>query len=274
MNKYVSSYNRKGYCIFPNFFSNYNKVLSNTCKILNTFFFKKKTNESLEKILIQISKKKKNIQIFTNFYLGLFQRQTEIYNQMLNNELLKIISKLNIEKPYIASDPLLMISGGVGGKLLKEITNSPIHQDWQSMQSSNNALVCWVPLTCYGKDNYSTIGIWEGSHRHGLTKTKKGNWFATIEESNISKKFKYVEISGNPGDLIIFSSLLIHKTVNYECANTRITCQFRYGDLSDPILMKNNAHFNYNHCAPLTKDAGHLKEKPTFLLKKNNIFKN
>ena len=90
MNKYVSSYNQKGYCIFPNFFSNYNKILSNTFKKFNTFFFKKSTNENLEKILVKISKKKKNIQIFTNFYLGLFQRQTEIYNKMLNNKLLKI----------------------------------------------------------------------------------------------------------------------------------------------------------------------------------------
>ncbi len=268
MNKYISSFDRNGYCVFPNFFSNYNYILSNARKTLNSFFFKKNTDDNLESILNKISKKSENIEIFTNFYLGLFQRQTEIYSQMLNEELLKIIFKLNIKTPYIASDPLLMVSGGVGGKLLKEITNSPIHQDWNSMQSSINALVCWVPLTSYGKDNYSTIGIWEGSHKDGLAKTKNGNWFATIEEQSISKKFKYVEIIGNPGDLIIFSSLLIHKTVNYECTNTRITCQFRYGDLSDPILIKNNAHFNYNHCVPLTKDPGHLKEKPRSVSKK------
>ena len=56
--------------------------------------------------------------------------------------------------------------------------------------------------------------------------------------------------------------------MNYECKNTRITCQFRYGDLSDPILIKNNVYFNYNHCVPLTKNASHLKEKPTLLFKK------
>jgi hypothetical protein len=269
MNKYVSFYNKNGYCIFPNFLTNHNYILSNVCKTLDGFFFKKKTDDNLDKILKKISKKRENIEIFSNFYLGLFQRQTEIYSHMFNDELLKIISELNIKIPYIASDPLLMISGGVGGNLLKEITNSPIHQDWHSMQSSINSLVCWIPLTCYGKDNYSTIGIWEGSHKNGLAKTKNGKWFATIEERNISKKFKYVEINGNPGDLIIFSSLLIHKTVNNEYGNTRITCQFRYGDLSDPILIKNKAHFNYNHCVPLTKsDAGHLKEIPRSVLKK------
>ena len=272
MNKYVSFYNKNGYCVVPNFLPNYNHILSNVYRTLSGFFFKKKTDANLDKILKNISRKSENIEIFKNFYLGLFQRQAEIYSYMFNDELLKIISKLNIKVPYIASDPLLMVSGGVGGKLLKDITNSPIHQDWHSMQSSTNALVCWVPLTCYGKDNYSTIGIWKGSHKNGLAKTKNGNRFATIKETSISKKFKYVEIKGNPGDLIIFSSLLIHRTVNYECANTRITCQFRYGDLSDPILLKNKAHFNYNHCVPLTKsDAGHLKEKPRAVLKKNKL---
>ena len=190
---------------------------------------------------------------FKEIYIGIFQRSILTYNLAANNLIINLLKKLGLKQPYLASDPLLMLSGQKIDNCLGMITHSPIHQDWASMQSSQNSIVIWIPLTNYGTKEFSTITIWPKSHKYGLRPLSKHKWFGAIHEKDESLlNNKSLTLKGKPGDLILFSSLLLHKTAGIKTnRSSRITLQFRYGDYTDSLLKNNKGYFNYDHCKPL-----------------------
>ena len=201
---------------------------------------------------LMINKKEKNC--LKEFYLGLFQRNFDVYSLMCSEKLRLIYSDLGLLNPYINSDPLTMLH--INSSLFSNtfsITNSPWHQDWLSMQGSINSIVLWIPLVDI---NNKTGGIHliESSHKKGLIEAKKDDWFASIDnDSSNVRKGLFVKPNPKAGDALIFSSLLVHKTLMPQILDTntvRLTLQFRISDYNCDLLRKNNWHFNYNHCLP------------------------
>ena len=176
---------------------------------------------------------------------------------MTSKEIKEICKDFGISEPFINSDPLAMLHIN-SNKLDKifEMTNSPWHQDWLSMQGSINSIVIWIPLLDI-TDDTGGIKIIEASHKEGLLPSKNDSWFAKVE-GDLSKfnKNLYFEPKLNAGDALIFSSLLVHKTALPRIYNTnsvRLTLQFRISDYSCDLLRDNNWHFKYNHCLPINK---------------------
>ncbi len=204
--------------------------------------------------------------LFKSVYLGSFQRSFFSYSAMTNKDMVEILSDAGIASPYMAADPLLMISGHLANSVLNQATLSPYHQDWASMQSSQNSVVCWIPLTEYNETTHGTIKLFPKSHKKGLLPTKDHEWFETIDPEffDVSQQ-EFSIIKGGPGDLVIFSSLLVHSTV--EAVNDlvyqepRLTLQFRFGDYNDELFKLNSGHFNYSHCSPqkTIKEHGWLR---------------
>ena len=199
---------------------------------------------------------KKKWNKFKEVYVGIFQRNLDIYKITTNPNILKILKSIGLKTPYMCSDPLLMLNGGAFSKILGELTDSPLHQDWASMQSSANSVVLWIPLVDVEKKTTGSIKVWPGTHKKGLFDVESGRWFAKINCDNKNlRQDTAKEIIAKSGDCIMFSSLLVHQSISSKFGKKlpRLTLQLRYGDLSCRLLNKNNGVFNYNHCAPIKK---------------------
>jgi hypothetical protein len=195
-------------------------------------------------------------QEFQDIYVGIFQRNIDIYRLASDPRLIDILNRIGIKNPYLCSDPLLMLNGGEFSRILGESTHSPLHQDWASMQSSQNSVVLWIPLVDVDKDTTGSIKVWSKSQSQGLYKMKSEDWFAEISSSDFIEQVQNSkEINADKGDCIFFSSLLVHKSIKPDNNSTfpRLTIQLRFGDLSCDLLKKNKGVFNYNHCSPNKK---------------------
>jgi len=266
-NSQLEAYETDGFLIVKNFCSaDQVKQCRNQLNDFYDFFnLVESSDTNFDQFFAEILESETEANKFRKMYTGLIQRSTEVYARMTDQRLLAIIQELGLRKPYIAADPLFMISGGPGGQILGNITSSPAHQDWESMQASANAIVGWIPLTNYGKDGYSSITVLPGSHKFGLLTANPHEWFGTVEIDERVRKLKKITPAGEAGDLILFSSLLVHQTEETGAdSKTRFTIQLRYGDIMDSMLRKNNGYFNYNHCLPIkTSREGHLMATPS-----------
>jgi hypothetical protein len=111
------------------------------------------------------------------------------------------------------------------------------HQDYHYIQLSMNSLVYWFPLTPL--DSSGGIEILEGSHNQGLlnakivdplNKNKNGAQTISIAHNVNSDLYKRVKPTANVGDLIVFSTLTVHRSQPQKERDFRVTTQFRLGD--------------------------------------------
>jgi len=84
------------------------------------------------------------------------------------------------------------------------------HQDWRSMQGSLNSMVVWVALA----DIDTSLGALEvipESHKLGLQTTEMVDSFGLIPD-DLVKGNQFVPVEVRKGDVLFFSSLLIHQS--------------------------------------------------------------
>ena len=99
------------------------------------------------------------------------------------------------------------------------------------------------------------ISLLKASHKNGLYSSAEDAWFASIADvSPLLSACKCLTPGFQPGDVLCFSSLLVHRTVKpaLPSNSVRFSLQFRFSDYSCPILEKNKWYFNYHHCRPLS----------------------
>ena len=245
----------KNFLTFQSFFIN--EWIIKCFNLIDDFTYP--SNIDLQDGLLRLSKVFEDKQKWDNFrkiYVGIFQRNMDIYNISSHPSIMNFLKSIGINKPYLSSDPLLMLNGGNFCNVLGSYTDSPLHQDWASMQSSANSVVLWVPLVDVDKHSTGSIKVWPGTQDKGLFQVKNGKWFAEITKNkNELTKQKPLEVVANSGDCILFSSLLVHQSITSKSGKKipRLTLQLRYGDLDCKLLKDNNGVFNYNHCVPNKK---------------------
>ncbi len=119
------------------------------------------------------------------------------------------------------------------------------HQDYHYIQLSMDSLVYWFPLTPL--DSSGGIEILEGSHKDGLlnakivdplNKNKNGAHTLSMAHNVKADMYKHVKPNANIGDLIVFSTLTVHRSQPQKEKDFRVTTQFRLGNFGnkDAIL--------------------------------------
>lgn len=107
----------------------------------------------------------------------------------------------------------------------------PWHQDFPSMSSSSNALIVWTSLTPCSSDTHG-LEVAVGHHSSGLLSGSQ-----TDSGYILSKQFfsNTLVLNTNPGDLVVFSPFLPHRTfVNLNSATYKLSLSRRYDDLTCP----------------------------------------
>lgn len=261
---FLTSFQKSGFAILRNCIDK--QVLSNLTKesidLLNRSFINLRLELSNNFIHANGTLSELYSDASSNIYHGLLQRNFNVYRLMTSSSIFQLCIDASLKQPYINSDPLLMVHAPMADNAEFK-TTSPWHQDWLSMQGSVNSVVVWIPLTPIN-DPQSDGGITllESSHNGGLYSSSQDSWFASIDDINsLTSTFPQVTPSFDVGDVLIFSSLLVHRTVRpiSSSSKVRFSLQFRYSDYSCPILQKNNWYYNYDHCVPLRSQPPQFK---------------
>jgi hypothetical protein len=231
--------------------------------VLKNFFIK----EQIE-IIIGLSKQIFNLQFIHFGYKGefkeniirLFNEQEEVfkncgrliqtglfplYDIALDNNLTFTLKELGLQFPNMCTRPVLFFNHP---KLAKseEYYKTPMHQDWPSMQASQNSLVVWVPLVDVNKENGSII-IYPGSHKKGILPYKTTGGFAEVEYEGES-----IQPEMKVGDIAIFSTKLVHKSGDILDDSIRWSCHFRYTDCLEEDFISRGFPNPYEY-RPITK---------------------
>ena len=118
----------------------------------------------------------------------------------------------------------------------------PWHQDYPYIQDSEDGVVYWIPLQDVNERN-GALRIAIGSNAAGVRpvrlvdpQNKNRNGARTIElaDESIVETFPQIPVPMRTGDVLVFSSLLLHKSQPNLSDRTRWTLQVRHGNFEHP----------------------------------------
>ena len=169
------------------------------------------------------------------------QHLISLHKLSLDDKILTLINTLGLEKPNISTRPVLYFNHS---DLAKEKSYHTVdaHQDWRSMQSSLDSLVIWIPLMNIDK-SLGALQIIPKSHLFGLKTNEVVNGFGMVDSDIYDNQFIDVEV--NQGDILVFSSFLIHRSGNNLSDQPRWSCHFRYNNLKESNFIKRGFPHNY-----------------------------
>ncbi len=155
-----------------------------------------------------------------------------------NESNLDLASRLGLEAPAVMHCFNVRLDAPA-----KEAFNFHWHQDLTYLLGSLNSLTYWIPLTRVDAD-HGTIEIVPGSHRSGLfpmrytgngspTRTQVMSPKDVVLENEPGPDDETIFVEANPGDLVVFSQLLLHRSSPNHSDQTRWTVQLRYADLME-----------------------------------------
>lgn len=149
--------------------------------------------------------------------------------------LLDLVNRLGIARPVISTRPVVhIVSDGLvvpGG-----YHRTPPHQDWRSVQGSIDAVTAWVPLVPVASGQ-STLDVIPGSHRQGLMPAVEHPFGTEVEPDRFDDQ-EFVPIDAEPGDVVLFSMFLVHRTGQGQGDGVRWAVSYRYNNLDEPSFAK------------------------------------
>jgi ectoine hydroxylase-related dioxygenase (phytanoyl-CoA dioxygenase family) len=122
---------------------------------------------------------------------------------------------------------------------------SPPHQDWRSMQGSLDSVVLWSPTTPVTATSHP-LEVIPGSHLYGLLDTVEHIMTPTVSDPRITED-QYRPLPMQPGDVVIFSSFLVHRTGETGDGNVRIAFSTRFNNAAEPTYVEHGYPTPYKY---------------------------
>lgn len=122
---------------------------------------------------------------------------------------------------------------------------SPPHQDWRSMQGSLDSVVLWAPTTPVTATSHP-LEVIPGSHLYGLLDTVDHIMTPTVSDPRITED-QYRPLPMQPGDVVIFSSFLVHRTGETGDGNVRIAFSTRFNNAAEPTYVEHGYPTPYKY---------------------------
>ncbi len=184
-------------------------------------------------------------EVFINCGKIIQQGLIELYQLPLKAKLLNEIRSLGLHLPNMCTRPVLYFNHPDLAK--QEVYyKTPKHQDWPSIETSIDSIVIWVPLIDVNKENGSII-LYPGSHKQGVLPFKTNGGFAEVEYEgeSIQKNLKV-------GDIVIFSTLLVHESGRITNNEIRWSASFRFCNMISDEFISRGYPCLYKY-VPITK---------------------
>lgn len=237
-------YKKNGYSLFPDFFAvnEIDTILYEAKQILlQQFIFKKYTTKSN---LLELTENEFNGHLYCLFADDIqclmncgkqIQHLISLHRISLDQKILVLLKEIGLEFPVISTRPVVYFNHP---KLAKKQVFYKVdaHQDWRSMQGSLNSVVIWVPLVNINRE-LGALQVIPGSHLMGLTTEKVEEGFGMVKLSE-EDEAKFISVEVKRGDVLLFSSFLVHRSGDNITESPRWSCHFRYNDIKEPTFIK------------------------------------
>jgi len=239
-NSLIEFYEKNGYLLIKNFFDA-NTILN--IKEEAVFYFEnqfKKYNlqGSVEEKMFELFNL--DFETFTNCGKHIQQGSIALHSLCVNQKLIHLLKDIGIKSPSIATRPVLFFNNQ---KLAKQkiYYKTPQHQDWNSIRGSSDSVVIWIPLMNVNKED-GALRVVPESHNKGSLMSEIVGGFGCVSQYN-NKDF--IDIPMQIGDILIFSTFLVHESGEITNNNIRWSCSFRYNNLLDDDFIDRKYEFNY-----------------------------
>ncbi len=237
----VEEYHKQGYQIVRNLFSK--EEIDEVYKDSKAIFLNQLNNVGLGGTFEKEEDFNKALfQLFEHFPERIiasgkhFQHGVSLHRLSLDERIIKILKQLGLSFPNVCTRPMLFFNAQKLAKKQVYWKMDP-HQDWRSMQGSLNSIVAWVALVDIDV-NLGALEILPGSHLKGLQTGEMVDSFGLIPENVLEGK-KWLPIEVKKGDVLFFSSFLIHQSGHNATENgIRWSCHFRYNDMNEPDFIE------------------------------------
>ncbi len=110
------------------------------------------------------------------------------------------------------------------------------HQDWPALQSGLDTVNVWLPFVDVDGENY-TLDIIPGSHLGGLYAGQMGSNAFEIDPGQY-KEGDFIPVCAGPGDVLLMSVFLVHRSSTQGGNRVRIASSMRYENGADPYFIE------------------------------------
>jgi phytanoyl-CoA hydroxylase len=160
----------------------------------------------------------------------LTQSLPSVNRLLICDTIIELARELGVEMPVISTRASIHFMTG-DLKIPNGYHRSPAHQDWRSMQGSLDSIVYWMPTTLVSARS-NPIEFVPRSHLFGLLDTVEHIQTPTVSDPRISDD-KYIPIPVDPGDIIFFSSFMVHRTSEDDDGLVRIALSGRFNNAKE-----------------------------------------
>lgn len=155
----------------------------------------------------------------------------------VSQQVVEVLRELGLSKPILSVRPCVLMNtkgldkNGEKGKYWR----LPPHQDWYYNQGSIDSVTVWYPYVFCDK-SLGSLQLIPGSHLWGLQKCGENDDYGEMIEEIADDKF--VSFDTGPGDVIIFVSLMVHRSGINSTDRVRWSSQFRFNNLLEPTFIE------------------------------------
>ncbi|MEY2792179.1 MAG: hypothetical protein RJA76_171 [Bacteroidota bacterium] len=157
----------------------------------------------------------------------------ELYQLAVNPDLINLLKDLGLQVPNMCTRPVLFFNHPDLAKK-EHFYKTPLHQDWVSMLSSDDSVVVWLPLMDLDIAHGPVI-FYPETHKMGPLTNTIENGFAEVDFDRAAHK--RVQVPLKRGDVVIFSTFLVHESGQITNNEIRWSCHFRYTNMEDPTFV-------------------------------------
>lgn len=163
------------------------------------------------------------------------QHSITLHRLGVDDKILNLLKSVGLENPSIGARPAMQFNSRFLSKNGSKHWKLDAHQDWRTGQGSLDSAVIWFPMVDAGKD-IGALQVIPGSHTVGLLEASTSGYQGGITASLRDEDFVQTEFE--VGDLLIFSSFLVHQSGNNITNNIRWSVQLRYNNLEEPTFIE------------------------------------
>jgi phytanoyl-CoA hydroxylase len=174
----------------------------------------------------------------------LTQNLPSVHRLLICDKVIELARHFGLELPVISTRPSIHFMTG-DLRIPNGYHKSPPHQDWRSMQGSLDSIVFWIPTTLVtAKSN--PIEFVPKSHLLGLLDTVENIMTPTVSDPRVTED-KYIPIPVEPGDIIFFSSFMVHRTSEQDDGLLRIALSGRFNNAMERTYVEHGYPTPYKY---------------------------
>lgn len=238
---HLNTYKQNGYLLIKDFFdkSILKEIKEEAIYVLEKQFMKHNiVSGTIEEKMIELFNC--DFEAFTNCGKHIQQGSIKLHKLGINEKLISKLKEIGLNYPMIATRPVLFFNNP---NLAKQefYYKTPQHQDWNSIRGSLDCAIVWIPLI----DVTPALGplrVVPKSHIYGSLMTDQIGGFGCVSKY---KNEDFIDIEMSLGDILIFSSFLVHESGKIDGNHIRWSCSFRYNNIDDQDFVDRKYEFSY-----------------------------